>query len=73
ILQDQLHLIQKPATEKSSVAKSSSSSSWEMDLPVTTSNSKGKVVSSSSLLVSGSDQNQHGVVDNRDDVNMPPL
>nr|GEY83524.1 putative reverse transcriptase domain-containing protein [Tanacetum cinerariifolium] len=30
ILQDQLQLIQKPATEKSSVAKSSSSS-WEMD------------------------------------------
>ncbi|GKB30966.1 hypothetical protein Tco_0870367 [Tanacetum coccineum] len=35
--------------------------------------SKGKAVSSSSLLVSGSDQNQHGVVDNRDDVNTPPL
>lgn len=74
VLQDQLQLIQKPATEKSSVAESSSStSSWEMDLPVTTSDSKGKAVSASSLLVSGSDQNQHGVVDNRDDVNMPPL
>ncbi|GJU19417.1 hypothetical protein Tco_1152759 [Tanacetum coccineum] len=35
--------------------------------------SKGKAVSSSSLLVSGSDQNQHGVVDYRDDVNTPPL
>ncbi|PWA91275.1 Zinc finger, RING/FYVE/PHD-type [Artemisia annua] len=74
VLQDQLQLIQKPATEKSSVAESSSStSSWEMDLPVTTSDSKGKAVSASSLLVSGNDQNQHGVVDNRDDVNMPPL
>ncbi|GJR30168.1 ERAD-associated E3 ubiquitin-protein ligase HRD1B-like protein [Tanacetum coccineum] len=74
VLQDQLQLIQKPATQKSSVAESSSStSSWEMDLPVTTSDSKGKAVSSPSLLVSGSDQNQPGVVDNRDDVNMPPL
>ncbi|GJZ02085.1 hypothetical protein Tco_0520046, partial [Tanacetum coccineum] len=46
VLQDQLQLIQKPATEKSSVAESSSStSSWEMDLPVTTSDSKGKAVS----------------------------
>ena len=44
-----------------------------MDLPVTTSDSKGKAVSASSLLVSDSDQNQHGVVDNRDDANMPPL
>nr|GEV35432.1 ERAD-associated E3 ubiquitin-protein ligase HRD1B-like [Tanacetum cinerariifolium] len=53
VLQDQLQLMQKPATEKSSVAESSSStSSWEMDLPVTTSDSKGKGVSSPSLLVS---------------------
>lgn len=69
ILQDQLqHLQKKPATEKNSVAESSSSSnsSWEVDLPVT-SDSKGKAIpssSSSSLSVSGVDRNQQ---DNRDD------
>lgn len=65
VLQDQLQQLQKPATDKSSVAESSSSnSSWEMDLPVNTSDSKGKAVVSSSLSVSGVDQSQHGMDDN---------
>lgn len=66
VLQNQLRLLQKPAAEKSAVAESSSSSSssWEMDLPMPTSDSKGNAVSSSSLSVSGVDQNQHGMDNN---------
>lgn len=43
-----------------------------MDLPTTTSDSKGKAILSS-LTVSGVDQNQHGITDNRDDANFAPL
>nr|XP_043630333.1 ERAD-associated E3 ubiquitin-protein ligase HRD1B-like [Erigeron canadensis] len=75
VLQDQLQRLQNPATEKSTVAESSSSSStssWEMDLP-TASDSKGKAVLTSSLSIPGGDQNQHGMDDKRDDVNNSPL
>ncbi|KAJ0615624.1 putative transcription factor C2H2 family [Helianthus annuus] len=74
--QDQIKVFQ----EKSSVAESSgggsssssSNGSWEADLPMTNSNSKGKAVSSS-FSVSGVDQSQHGIDDNRVDVNNSPL
>ncbi|KAK9072070.1 hypothetical protein SSX86_008502 [Deinandra increscens subsp. villosa] len=70
------HLIEV-LQEKSSVGESSSNnkSSWKVDLPTTSSNSKEKVVSppSSSLSVSGVDQSQHGVDDIQDDVNNSPL
>ncbi|KAI3687386.1 hypothetical protein L1987_81081 [Smallanthus sonchifolius] len=66
--------IEKAATEKNSVAESSSSS-WEVDLSTTSSDGKGKaVVSSSSLSDSGVDQSQHGEMNhNHDDVNISPL
>ncbi|KAI3822036.1 hypothetical protein L1987_09617 [Smallanthus sonchifolius] len=67
--------IEKAATEENSVAESSSSSSWEVDLPMNSSDGKGKaVVSSSSLSDSGVDQSQHGEMNhNHDDVNISPL
>ncbi|KAI7757237.1 hypothetical protein M8C21_023758 [Ambrosia artemisiifolia] len=71
--QDQIEFFQ----ENSPVAESSSSGSngsWEADLPTTSSNSKGKAVSSSSSLsVSAVDQSQHGTDNDQHDVNKSPL
>ncbi|KAL8216567.1 hypothetical protein R6Q57_023404 [Mikania cordata] len=70
--------IEKPATAKNTVAESSGGvgSSWEGDLPMTSSDGKGKAVvsSSSSSSNSGVDKSQHGKTDNNhDDVSISPL
>ncbi|KAL8244794.1 hypothetical protein R6Q59_011052 [Mikania micrantha] len=73
--------IEKPATERNTVAEAESSSgvgsSWEGGLPMTSSDGKGKAVvssSSSSSSNSGVDKSQHGKTDNNhDDVSISPL
>lgn len=77
VLQNQLEHLQKPAPEKSSVTESGSSSSssgggggnWTVGPSMAAADSKGKAVSSSSMVVSGSGVEQH----NQDEGNFAPL
>lgn len=74
VLQNQLQSLQKPASEKTSVAESSNSGggsggcSWEAGLNTTAPDSKGKAVS-----LSGGEQHQNEVAEKRDDTNMAAL
>ncbi|KAK1436076.1 hypothetical protein QVD17_01851 [Tagetes erecta] len=66
---------ERRATEKNSVAESSGSrGNSEVDLPMTSSDSKGKAVVSSSLSDSGVDQSQIGEMDHKQSsVSISPL
>lgn len=74
VLQNQLQSLQKPASEKTSVAESSNSGggsggcSWEAGLNTTAPDSKGKAVS-----LSGGEQHQNEVAEKRDDTNVAAL
>ncbi|KAI3522446.1 hypothetical protein L1887_00216 [Cichorium endivia] len=75
VLQNQLEHLQKPASEKSSVTEgggSSSGGNWAVGPSMVASDSKGKAVSSSSMVVSGGEE-RHGAADERDDGNFAPL
>lgn len=75
VLQNQLKLLQTPASEKSSVTEGGSSSGGGGNWAVGPSDSKGKAVSSSSsssMVVSGGDEQQR-VADERDDGNFAAL